>query len=747
MATAAPNYAAPDPPAANDAEDEGDRQHKTPTKDWPEVHARALRRFDDASGPQADIRAHSLLCRRFISIPGAMWEGAWGEQFANSIKVEIDKLSKGVDKIVEAYRANRIVPDFRPAGGDADEMTADTLDGVHRADGYRYKSQQARDNAFEEAAAGGFGAYRLVNDYEDEDDPDNDYQRINPGLLIADADQRVYFDPNAKLYDKADAQFGFVLTADSVEAFEAEWEGKATDFPVNTLAAGAFDWFPPDVVIKAEYYEIEDVAERLLTFTHSISGQEQRVWQSEIETHEIRDLTAQGWRKSEQKRQRKRVHKYVMSGAEILEDCGLIAGPNIPIVPVYGKRWFVDNQERFRGYVSKLMDAQRIYNGKVSKLAETDALSPREKPIFLAEQMPPHLRDLWAKQEQERHPYALVNPVIDPATGQIVAMGPIGKIEPPQLNPVAALLMQVAGNDLAEAGSDGAEQVVANTSAEAMDIASTRTDSKSAIYLDNMRQSVQREGEIYLGMAKEIYFEPGRIIETMNEEGADGEAKLQEPATTKTGRFLIRNDFQKGRYKVVVGVTEATTTRRDKTVKASLKTAEVAMLANDPELAQAAIITAVMNQDGEGMDQLQAFARRKGLSIGLVEPTEAEAAAMKQAAEAEGEKPDPTQMLVTAQAAALGAQAQKDSATAGKTEAETRLARAKTVDTLATAAQTRAETLSMGAPPTVELEGEEGGPAPPADSPEGLLPGALPIEPPQPQRVRRGYEAAPPAGP
>jgi hypothetical protein len=180
-----------------------------------EVHKRALRRFDSVAMPQAEIRAHALLCRRFISIPGAMWEGPWGDQFENSIKVEIDKLSKGVDKIVQDYRANRIVPDFRPSGGNSDQDTADTLDGIHRADSYHFKAQQARDNAFEEAAGGGFGAYRLANDYADPADKENDEQRINPGLLIADADQRVFFDGNSKLYDKSDAKWAFVLTADS----------------------------------------------------------------------------------------------------------------------------------------------------------------------------------------------------------------------------------------------------------------------------------------------------------------------------------------------------------------------------------------------------------------------------------------------------------------------------------------------------------------------------------------------------
>jgi phage terminase large subunit-like protein len=95
--------------ALHDPDDDGDNEAVESASDkLGEVHARALRRFDSAAMPQQEIRAHALLCRRFISIPGAMWEGPWGEQFENSIKVEIDKLSKGVDKIVQDYRANRI---------------------------------------------------------------------------------------------------------------------------------------------------------------------------------------------------------------------------------------------------------------------------------------------------------------------------------------------------------------------------------------------------------------------------------------------------------------------------------------------------------------------------------------------------------------------------------------------------------------------------------------------------------------
>ena len=119
------------------------------------IHARAMRRFDSCATPQLEIRAEALTARRFISIPGAMWEGPWGDQFENSIKVEIDKISRKVEKIETDYRENRIIPDFRPAGGDSDQDTADTLDGLLRADNDHFKAQQARDNAFSEALAGG----------------------------------------------------------------------------------------------------------------------------------------------------------------------------------------------------------------------------------------------------------------------------------------------------------------------------------------------------------------------------------------------------------------------------------------------------------------------------------------------------------------------------------------------------------------------------------------------------------------
>jgi hypothetical protein len=206
-----------------------------------------------------------------------------------------------------------------------------------RADSYHFKAQQARDNAVGKRSSAGFGAYRLKNEWADPYDKDSDDQRINPGLTIADADQRVFFDGNSKLYDKSDARYAFVLTADTKATFEDEHDAPAS-WPDPAAVKPLYDWFTPDVVIKAEYYEVEEVDAKLVILTHEASGEEQRHWDDELSRGDLDDYRKQGWTSKTSSRKRRRVHKYLMSGAEVLKDQGYIAGTCIPIVPVYGKR-------------------------------------------------------------------------------------------------------------------------------------------------------------------------------------------------------------------------------------------------------------------------------------------------------------------------------------------------------------------------------------------------------------------------
>jgi len=655
----------------------------TDTEADPPVLQRALLQFNTISSALRDERMLSLEDRRFLSIAGAQWEGDWGAQFENGIRVQINKTQRGHDKIINDYRANRFTVNFRPVDNGANDDTSELLNGLLYADIYRSKGQQAFDNAFAEGSAGGMGAWRLCNEYEDEYDPDNDHQRI--GIYqIVDADQRVFFDLDAKLYDKSDARYAYVMHSMTPEAFKEEYgDERLSSWPENRLRTNWFDWFRPTVVYVAEYYEVEERNEELRIYSRKATGEEYRYWSSEVTDEMAQDLKNRGFevRKS-RKVKRKRVHKWLLSGAEVLEDCGYIAGSCIPIIPFYGKRVFIDNIERVKGHVRDAKDPARVYNSQISKLVETASLAPREVPIFAPEQME-GLGKHWERMNIDRHPYALAHPLTDPMTGNIIQSGPVAYLKPPDLPPVLGTLIQQTGADIAEItnGDDGSMEIKSNVSAEAMDIASSRVDAKSFIYMDNFRQSMQRFGEVYYAMAKEVYVEEGREVQTMDEDGETETATLHElytdPNTKAHGK---RYDLSVGRFNVIADVTEATSTRRDKTVRTMMALAQASTAVQAPQIGQAALLTAIKNMDGEGIDGFQDFAHKMAVQLGLDELTPEE----QQQAQGQQQQPDPQSITLLAQAKALEAQA-------GKLEADTKLSNAKVVQTLADAQKTANE--------------------------------------------------------
>lgn len=654
----------------------------TPSQSLDELHAWAIDAFDTVAEATAEERALALEDRRFAFIAGAQWEGEWLDQFENSIRVEVNKVAKGLRKIIDDYRDNRVTVNFRASDSKASEETADTLDGLFRADLYRCKGQQAFDNAFEEAAAGGIGAWRLVNEYEDEYDPENDHQRI-AFKAITDADQSVFWDPSAKEYDKRDAKWCFVISSLVVSAFEELAPGHASSWPDTPLRT-YYDWFGYDVVRVAELYKVEIKSEPLLTLFHPLLDEEERIWQKDIKEEQLALKEQQGWQVIRSRKiKRRRVRKVLMSGLEVIKDYGYIAGDQIPVVPVYGQRRFIDNMERSQGHVRIAKDPQRIYNAMNSKLTETAAVSPTERPIFAPEQVA-GLEHHWARMDIDRARYALANPLTN-LNGDVVQTGPIGKVEAPQIAPAVVGLISNTSSDIAELtnADDTASEVRSNISAEAMDIAATRTDARNSIYMDNMRQSMQRTGEIYQSMARDVYIEEGRVVDTLGPDMEEGQATLKESYVDERGVYLVRNDLEVGKYKVISDVTEATATRRDKTVKSLVSVAQLTSTA-DPELANVALSTAILNMDGEGMDALQDWVRGRLVQAGVIEPSEEEQEAMKQAEE-EARANDP-------QAAALVGMAEEAHANARKADAQTAQVTADAIKKMAEAREIEAKT-------------------------------------------------------
>ena len=296
------------------------------------LHTDALTQFNDIQTALRDERLQCLQDRRFYSLAGSQWEGPLWDVYENKPRFEVNKIHLSVIRIINEYRNNRMTVDFTPKPGQDDKL-AETCDGLYRADEKDSVADEAYDNAFEEAVGGGFGAWRLRNVYEDDEDEDNERQRIMIEPIF-DADSSVFFDLNAKRQDKSDARYAFVVTSMTRASYKEEWGDDPTDWP-KIIHQYEFDWCTPDVVYVAEYYKVEDVTETVRIF-RAIDGTEERYRQADFDADPALEetLAAIG---SIEVRQRKiksrKVHKYIMSGGKILEDAGYIAGKEIPIVP------------------------------------------------------------------------------------------------------------------------------------------------------------------------------------------------------------------------------------------------------------------------------------------------------------------------------------------------------------------------------------------------------------------------------
>lgn len=643
------------------------------------VHQDALMEFDNIQSAMRDERLQCLQDRRFYSIAGAQWEGALADQFQNKPKFEVNKVHLSVMRIINEYRNNRITVDFIAKDGSEDDKLADACDGLYRADEQDSCADEAYDNAFEEAVGGGFGAWRLRNEYEDEYDDEDDRQRIRIEPIY-DADTTVFFDLNAKRQDKSDAKSCYVLTAMTRDAYREQWNDDPASWPKD-INDSYFDWATPDMVYIAEVYKVEERTETIRIF-QTIDGEEERYTEADFENDEALEetLAAVGTTEVRQKRvKRRKVHKYLMSGGGILEDYGYIAGSEIPIVPVYGKRWFVDNIERCMGHVRLAKDPQRLKNMQLSKLGEISALTPIEKPIFLPEQVAGH-EMMWAEDNLKNYPYLLVNPVQD-ANGNEMVSGPIGYTKPPQIPAAMAALLQITEQDMQDilGRQEAGEEVVPNISGKAIELIQSRLDMQSFIYMSNMAKAVKRSGEIWLSMAKEILVEPGRKMKAVGTQGELSTVELVRPVLDETtGQIEYENDLSRAKFDVAVDVGPSSSSKRAATVRSLMG---MISISQDPQDRTVLTAMAMMNMEGEGISDVRDFFRTKLVQLGVIKPTEQEAEEMMMAMQ--NQQPDPQALYLQAEAAKSQAQAVKAQADTEYTMARSEETRAKTIETLA----------------------------------------------------------------
>ena len=587
---------------------------------------------------------------RFVDVAGAQWEGWAGHQFADRVRMVVDRVGQAVNKFNTEWRKGRFGVKYRPDDEKTSEDDAELLNGLFRKDWRKSNGDQSMDNAVGEMSKGGVGAIKLSTEFEIADDPDAKSQKIvfKP---VHNAYNSVVWDPNAKEQDKSDAGWCDLITTFTEDAFKEAYPHLDPISFFQPENRSIFDFTSMRLVYVAEHYRVVEKNEMAFSYHHELTGEKRIVYKSDLDEHLIGELTDMGFNKVNERRiKRRTIEKGIIYGGGFISPFKKIVGDRIPVAPVYGYRSYVDGQEWYYGLVEKLKDAQRLVNMAISSMAENSATSPKQMPILTPEQVAGH-ETRWAQQHLGKHSYTLLNSVDD--EGAPIPLGPIQFTQPAAVDPNANNLFEVATGHIQQAGGGAPQDTIdPDASGKAINAMIEQVDLQTGLLNDNISQCLKTVGEIYKGMASEVYDEE-RFIKISREDGSDKDVLLLEYVMhPKLDQFIRINDVRNMKMECVVDTGPTFANQRRETVDTLSQLIQV----TPPDSPYMPVMFAgiIENVEGTSLDMLKEFNRKQMILNGFTKPETPEEELMLR----EANKPqEPAADVILAQAEDKKAQA------------------------------------------------------------------------------------------
>lgn len=614
---------------------------------------------------------------RFVNVDGGQWEGFLEDEYKDRAKLEFDLISDYKNRFVGEWNLNRVGVEYKADDSDTSDDDAELLNGIYRADFRDNSGRAAIDNAVDEVATCGFGAFGLSTKFIDEENAENEDQEIE-WRPIFNAYNTVIFDSSARRADKQDARWCTELTPYTQEAFEEQFEGLE---PVSayTMYDRSFYNFAGkgSLIYVATRYETIKENETAFVYNNLGSGK------VEVYYKEDHELVKDELKKSpthEFVRERKIIRRKVMmsrfTGDTFIEEPRQISGRLIPIIPMYGYRAYVDGVEYFYGLVRKLKDACRAWNVQLNQLIENAASAGQEVPIFAREQIESaDVSALWA--DKNNKPFLYVDPLTD-SNGNVISAGPIGYNKPPMLDQSTATLMGVIPEFIQKiTGGAPQDTLDPSSSGKAINAMIKRENMNTQVINEHISNAITSGGDVYQSIAADIY-NSQRIKRTLGKDGTEGsEVLFKTIADEQTGKLIQANTMRGKKFKAYADIGQQYATMREQTVDDLKGMAEIlSTVQGGQEYMPAIIATILDNITGVGLGPLKDMNRKKMLIQGLVEPKNDEEKAFVQ--EQTQPKEDPQQKLVEAAAMQQMAEAEnlkassvQKIASAKKYEAET----------------------------------------------------------------------------
>lgn len=533
------------------------------------VHALAIKRFGRIMDLEKEERNHAINDRRFLNKYDGQWEDLAIKGRENRPRYTIDRISPAKDQIVGDQRQGNIGVNIFPYGSQVeqtdknDEERADIFDGLIREIQDRSKARCIYDSAFDEMVEGGYGGWRVLTRFNDDDAFKQDIF-VEP---IYSAESTLFFDPDAKHYDKRDARFAFLVEDILIDDFKIRYpEASATDFADSLNRQGARrHWIREDnneVVRIAEYWVKMPIKKTiaLLSDGRTIDMEKEKDVLDELQTDTVQPdgILVPGVKIIQEREvESHEVVSYLMNGLEVIKGPQRWIGKHIPLIPVFGKMAHVEGKVYVRGIVRKSIDAQRIYNYATSANVEAVALAPKD-PYWVTPTQMEGLNEDYKRFLVSQSPFMRFNP--DPENP-----GPPKRTGGPAVQTAFLQQIQQSATDLH--ATTGIEPASLGNSPElrsgkAIERQQAMGDRGSFIYIDNLDKSIEYTGEILVDLIPKIY-DNDRIIRILKIDGTTQSVRInQKIIDVQSGKEKIVNDLSQGRYGVKKSSGPSHATRR-----------------------------------------------------------------------------------------------------------------------------------------------------------------------------------------
>lgn len=499
----------------------------------------------------------------------------------------INRMPQFIQQVTNDQRQNRPSIKVHPVDDKGDIDTGKVIQGIIRHIEYNSNADVAYDTAFESAAIGGLGYFRVTTDYVSHTSFDQEIliKRVRNPMSVR-------FDPYSQEPDGSDANFAFIVEDLSKDEYKARFPKSKLSAPGEWEAVGNSkpDWITKDSARVAEYF-YKELEEKTLYMLSTGEG----VIKEELETIAAK-YAAQGVAVeivNERQTMVPVVKWCKISGTEILEKTVWL-GLWIPIVPVYGTELYIDGKRVLEGIVRNAKDSQRMLNYWKSAETEAIALAPRAPWIAAEGQLDGH-EEAWATANTRNHSVLKYKP--KSVDGQLVG--------PPQRNtfePAIGAITQAsmgAADDL-KATTGIYDASLGGRSNETSGVAIQRRNQQAQTsnfhFIDNLTRSLRHTGRILVDLIPKIY-DTARAARIVGEDGEQRVVQVNGPGQDNGKETLYALDA--GKYDATVDVGPSFASKRQEATQAMIE-----MTKSIPSIGQAAPDLIVKSMDWHGAQEL-----------------------------------------------------------------------------------------------------------------------------------------------